>query len=177
MAIFKAYDIRGLTPEELDENHAERIGRATARFLSAKTLVVGRDARRSSPELFEALVRGINDEGVNVIDVGLVATPMVYFAVDHLEAGGGIMITASHNPAQYNGFKICREHAIPIGEASGLREIEALAERAADDPPSARRGSVETADVCAGYVDHALSAGEERPRLRVAIDCGNGMVT
>ncbi|MGE4607458.1 MAG: phosphomannomutase/phosphoglucomutase [Myxococcota bacterium] len=175
MAIFKAYDIRGVYPSELDAAQAHRIGRASARFIGATALVVGHDARSSSPELLEALLRGINDEGVNVIDIGLVATPMVYFAVDHLDAGGGIMITASHNPAQYNGFKICREHAIPIGEASGLREIEALAKGAADDPLSPTRGSVENVDVCAGYVEHALSAGVERPRLRVAIDCGNGM--
>ncbi len=175
MAIFKAYDIRGVYPSELDASHAHRIGRATARFIGAKALVVGHDARTSSPELLYALLRGINDEGVDVIDIGLVATPMVYFAVDHLGAGGGIMITASHNPGQYNGFKICREHAIPIGEASGLREIEALATAAADDPTRLPRGSVESMDVCAGYVEHALSAGTERRRMRVAIDCGNGM--
>ncbi len=175
MAIFKAYDIRGVYPRELDASHAHRIGRATARFIGAKALVVGRDARTSSPELLDALLRGINDEGVDVIDIGLVATPMVYFAVDHLDAGGGIMITASHNPGQYNGFKICREHAIPIGEASGLREIEALATAAADDPTRLPRGSVGSLDVCAGYVEHALSAGTERRRMRVAIDCGNGM--
>jgi phosphomannomutase len=175
MAIFKAYDIRGVYPSELDAAQAHRIGRATARFIGAKALVVGHDARTSSPELLEALLRGINDEGVDVIDIGLVATPMVYYAVDHLGAGGGVMITASHNPAQYNGFKICREHAIPIGEASGLREIEAIAKTATDDPPSSPRGSVENIDVCAGYVEHALTAGTKRPRLRVAIDCGNGM--
>ena len=175
MAIFKAYDIRGVYESELDAGHAHRIGRATARFIGATELVVGYDARTSSPALREALVQGITDEGVNVIDIGLVATPMVYFAVDQLDAGGGIMITASHNPAQYNGFKICREHAIPIGEASGLREIEALAKNADDAPLSSTRGSVESVDVCAGYVEHALSTGTERPRLRVAIDCGNGM--
>jgi phosphomannomutase len=173
--IFKAYDIRGITPDELDAETAHRIGRAAARFIGAGTLAVGRDARRSSPEMFEALVRGINDEGVDVIDLGLVSTPMVYYAVETLAAGGGIMVTASHNPAQYNGFKICREHAIPIGEASGLLEIERLTVEIANEAPLSKRGTIRSADVREGYVDHVLSVGRERPSLKVAIDCGNGM--
>ncbi|MCH8891803.1 MAG: phosphomannomutase/phosphoglucomutase, partial [Myxococcales bacterium] len=173
--IFKAYDIRGITPDELDAEGAHRIGRATARFIGAATLAVGRDARRSSPELFEALVRGINDEGVDVVDLGLVSTPMLYYAVETLEAGGGIMVTASHNPAQYNGFKICREHAIPIGEASGLLEIEKGSAEIADEAPRSKRGTIRSVDVREGYVDHVLTVGRGRPRLKVAIDCGNGM--
>ncbi len=174
MPIFKAYDIRGLVPDELDADAAGRIGAATARFLRVEKLVVGRDARTHSPELFEALVRGVTGQGVDVVDIGLVATPMVYFAVDHLDAGGGIMITASHNPGRYNGFKICREHAIPVGEATGLREIEQLC--AGDGPePVAKAGSVRARDITDAYVDHVLSVGTGRPSLRVAIDCGNGM--
>jgi phosphomannomutase len=175
MSIFKAYDIRGVVPEQLDARDAERVGRATARHFGARELVVGRDARRTSPELTEALLRGIGAEGVDVIEIGLVATPMLYFAVELLGAGGGIMVTASHNPAQYNGFKICREHAIPVGEASGLREIERIAASALEAPPAATRGRRRSADVTARYVEHALSVGRERPALRVAIDCGNGM--
>jgi phosphomannomutase len=173
--IFKAYDIRGITPDDLDAEDAYRIGRATARFIGAATLAVGRDARRSSPELFDALVRGINDEGVDVVDLGLVSTPMVYYAVETLAAGGGIMVTASHNPAQYNGFKICREHAIPIGEASGLLEIEKISAEIGNEAPQSKRGTIRSVDVGAGYVDHVLSVGRERKRLKVAIDCGNGM--
>jgi len=173
--IFKAYDIRGITPDELDEESAHRIGRATARFIGAPTLAVGRDARRSSPEMFEALVRGVNDEGVDVVDLGLVSTPMVYYAVEVLPTGGGIMVTASHNPAQYNGFKICREHAIPIGEASGLLEIEEISAKIANEAPRSKRGSIRSVDMSAGYVDHVLTVGRERPKLKVAIDCGNGM--
>jgi len=173
--IFKAYDIRGVTPDELDAESAHRIGRATARFIGATTLAVGRDARQSSPEMFEALVRGVNDEGVDVVDLGLVSTPMVYYAVEALPAGGGIMVTASHNPAQYNGFKICREHAIPIGEASGLLEIEKLSAEVANDAPRSKRGTIRSVDVRSGYVDHVLTVGRERPTLKVAIDCGNGM--
>ena len=173
--IFKAYDIRGVTPDDLDAEIAQRIGRATARFIGASTLAVGRDARRTSPELFEALVRGINDDGVDVIDLGLVSTPMVYYAVESLTAGGGIMVTASHNPAQYNGFKICREHAIPIGEASGLREIEKISHEIADEAPRSKRGTIRSVDVSAGYIDHVLSVGGEYKPLKLAIDCGNGM--
>jgi phosphomannomutase len=175
VSIFKAYDVRGVVPDQLDAGDAARIGRAVARHLGARALVVGRDARRSSPELAEALLRGIADEGVDVIDVGLVATPMLYYAVEALGAGGGVMVTASHNPAQYNGFKICREHAIPVGEASGLREIEALAGAISGEPAAKRRGGRRSADVVAGYVEHVLALGEERPALAVAIDCGNGM--
>jgi phosphomannomutase len=175
VSIFKAYDIRGTVPDQLDADTTYLIGRSAARFLAAETIAVGRDARSHSPELREALVRGIRDEGVDVIDLGLVATPMLYFAVESLGAGAGIMITASHNPAQYNGLKICREHAIPVGEASGLKEIESgLADVAAAEPVSAR-GRVREADVRDGYVEHVLSVGRERPELSVAIDCGNGM--
>ena len=177
MAIFKAYDIRGVCPDELDTADARRIGRATARYIGAAALVVGRDARAHSPGLFTALVEGINDEGVDVVDLGLVSTPMVYFAVERLRAGGGIMITASHNPAEYNGFKICREHAIPIGEASGLKEIESISASVDSAPPSRARGGVRSVDISAEYADHALSAGSSRTPMRVAIDCGNGMAS
>jgi phosphomannomutase len=175
VSIFKAYDIRGVVPDELDADAARRIGRALARQLGASVLAVGRDARRSSPQLFEQLVRGITEQGVDVVDLGLVTTPMVYFAVEHLGCGGGVMLTASHNPPQYNGFKICREHAIPVGEAGGLREIERLAGEAGRWRPTAAPGSVRHADVAAPYVEHALAVGSGRPRLRAAIDCGNGM--
>ncbi len=176
MPLFKAYDIRGIVPDELDAGMAWRIGRATARFLAAPVLVLGRDARPSSPELFEAAARGVREEGVRVIDLGLVSTPMLYFAVDHLGAAGGMMLTASHNPARYNGFKICREHAIPIGEASGLRDIERITRALApDEAPRRGLGGRERVDVRDAYVEHVLSVGSGRPRLRVALDCGNGM--
>jgi len=175
VSIFKAYDIRGVVPDELDAAAARRIGRAAARFLRTSRIAIGRDARRSSPELFEALLSGVVDEGVAVVDLGLVCTPMLYFGVEQLGTGGGIMLTASHNPPQYNGFKLCREHAIPIGEASGLQQIERLASSIASDPPAARRGSVEQVDLREAYVDHVLRVGGATPRLKVAIDCGNGM--
>ena len=179
MKLFKAYDIRGTTPDPLDAEVAYGIGRATAYFIGADTLVVGRDARRSSPELCASLLRGIRDEGVSVIDLGLVSTPMLYCAVDRLDAGGGIMVTASHNPAEYNGFKICRENAIPIGEDSGLREIEALLPERRGAPVVLGSPTLETVDIRASYVEQALSVGKSAPdaKLRVAIDCGNGMAS
>ena len=175
MSIFKAYDIRGVVPDQLGAGDAHAVGRAVARHFQARQLVVGRDARQSSPELAGALIRGIREEGVDVLDIGLVATPMLYYAVEALAADGGVMVTASHNPAQYNGFKICREHAIPVGEASGLREIEKLAAGIASEPVAKRVGGLRGAEVVDGYVEHVLAVGERRPALHVAIDCGNGM--
>jgi phosphomannomutase len=171
--IFKAYDIRGVVPDELTAEDGYRIGRAFARFTGAGEVAVGRDARVSSPELRDALVRGLQEEGTSVADLGLVSTPMLYYAVDHHRLGGGVMVTASHNPARYNGFKVCREHAIPVGEASGLREVERLAGSLGG--PGQGGGQVRSLDVTAGYVEHVLGVGTERPRLHVAIDCGNGM--
>ncbi len=175
MSIFKAYDIRGVVPDELDARTAHGIGRAAARFLAASSLVVARDARRSSPELAEALVRGLRDEGVEVLDLGLAGTPMVYFAVEHLKAGGGIMITASHNPAAYNGFKICGQHAIPIGQDTGLRDVERGVSERVRAPLAEPPRSVQSVDVREAYAEHVLAAGRGRPSLHVAVDCGNGM--
>jgi phosphomannomutase len=175
MSIFKAYDIRGTFPDQLDATTAHRVGRATARFIGAKRLVVARDARAHSPELVGELIRGIREEGAEVIDLGLAGTPMVYYAVDHLGAGGGIMLTASHNPAQYNGFKICRENAIPVGGETGLAEIEALSASIGSDPIAEPLGALTSYDAVPGYVEHALAIGGRCPEAHVAIDCGNGM--
>jgi len=179
MSIFKAYDIRGLVPEQLSADDAYAIGRATAHFLArfrSGPVAVGRDARPSSPELAAALVRGLTDEGSDVFELGLVSTPMLNFAVDHLRAAGGAMVTASHNPAQYNGLKVCREHAIPIGGPTGLQEIEALSKTLRGAAPAARRGRVDARDVREAYVRHVMALGPRScPPLRIAIDCGNGM--
>lgn len=175
MAIFKAYDIRGVVPDELDAKQAYRIGRAVAHFIAASPIAVGRDARTHSPELAGALIDGIRDEGIDVVDLGLVATPMLYFGVEAVSAAGGVMVTASHNPGRYNGFKVCREHAIPVGEASGLKRIEALCADRAAAPKAAVRGGIRSHDVRQAYALHALSVGVHRPRLKVVIDCGNGM--
>jgi len=177
MAIFKAYDIRGIVPDELDAAKAYAIGRATAHFVGDGPIAVGRDARVHSPLLSAALIDGICDEGLSVIDLGLVATPMLYFGVASLAAAAGIMVTASHNPGEYNGFKICLRDAVPVGESSGLREIEALVDVRSDAPKADSRGSVTAHDVGAGYTEHALAVGQACPTLKVVIDCGNGMAS
>jgi len=124
-----------------------------------------------------ALIDGICDEGISVVDVGLVATPMLYFGVASLGAAAGIMVTASHNPGEYNGFKICLRDAVPVGENSGLREIEALLEARSDASKANPRGTVTTHDLRVGYTEHALSVGQDCPALKVVIDCANGMAS
>nr|WP_286198404.1 hypothetical protein [Salinisphaera sp. G21_0] len=123
LSCFKAYDIRGRMPDELNEDIAWRIGRATAEYLKPKTMVVGGDIRLSTPELKTALSDGLRAGGVDVIDIGLCGTEEVYFATSHLKADGGIMVTASHNPKDYNGMKLVREESKPISGDTGLREM------------------------------------------------------
>ena len=179
MPLFKAYDIRGVVPDELDAAIAYRIGRGVGQYIrgeyGGETLAVGRDARTHTPELADALTRGIRDEGVTVVDLGLVATPMLYHAVDHLGLAGGVMVTASHNPGQYNGFKVCRENAIPIGGDSGLADIERLASERAEAPVAEPRGDLKNADVLETYLAQSLAVGGACPPMKIAIDCGNGM--
>lgn len=176
MPLFKAYDIRGVVPDELTTDIAHRIGRATARFFGGGPVILGRDARTHSPSMRDAVVRGLCEEGLDVVDLGVVSTPLLYFAVDHLRGAGGVMITASHNPGRYNGFKICREHAIPVGGASGLVDIERMTEEVAGAPPVATPGTVREIDLTAAYVAHiAKLLPAACPSLHVAIDCGNGM--
>jgi phosphomannomutase len=177
MPLFKAYDIRGIVPDELDAKQAHAIGRATAHFVGEGPIVVGRDARTHSPELASALVDGIRDEGIDVTDVGLVATPMLYYAVSSQQAAAGVMVTASHNPAEYNGFKVCARNAVPVGEATGLRDIEALVEARAQAPVAGSRGALTRREITEGYAGHVLALGRGRPSLKVAIDCGNGMAS
>jgi len=177
MALFKAYDIRGIVPDELDAAKAYSIGRAVAHFVAEGPIAVGRDARVHSEELTDSLVEGIRDEGLDVLDLGWVATPMLYFGVETLSAAAGVMVTASHNPGRYNGFKICRAHAVPVGEASGLKEIERLVEARAKAVKAARRGERSKHDVREGYARHVLALATARPKLKVAIDCGNGMAS
>ncbi len=123
-SIFKAYDIRGVYPDEIDEKTAYAIGRSLVEYLNAKNIVVGRDARASSPALFAALSKGITEAGCNVLDLGLATTPMVYFASHQSGIDGSISLTASHNPPEYNGMKLTRKDAVPIGGNSGMAEIK-----------------------------------------------------
>ncbi len=175
LACFKAYDVRGRVPEDLDEGLARRIGRAFVDVTGAREVVVGRDIRLSSPGLATAVIAGLNESGADVLDIGICGTEEVYFGTAHSGAGGGIMVTASHNPPDYNGMKFVAEGARPISGDSGLHEIR---DRAAVGifGPVGHRGTVRPADMTAAYVDHLLSyvtAADLQP-LTVVTNPGNG---
>ncbi|MFI5314232.1 MAG: phosphomannomutase/phosphoglucomutase [Myxococcota bacterium] len=173
--IFKAYDIRGLAPEELDARGALAIGRAFARHLEGGPIAVGYDMRASADELRDAFLAGLCGEGRSVIDIGRVSTPMLYFATASSGAAGGAMITASHNPGAYNGFKLCGRNALPIGIESGLAAIRDRALALAGDPAPPTRAGVTRRDVKPAYFDMLLELFPARPRLRAVIDAGNGI--
>jgi phosphomannomutase len=176
--VFKAYDVRGIYPDELDEAGAEAIGRAYVEHFEPRRIAVGRDMRLSSPAMHEAVMRGAATAGADVLDLGLVGTEMVYFAVGSLELEGGIMVTASHNPKQYTGLKLVRRGALPVGGDSGLLDLRDLIEsgnRSATGPDD--RGEVRDLDVWPEYVARVLSFVDVdaiKP-LRVVIDAANGM--
>jgi phosphomannomutase len=173
--VFKAYDVRGIYPAELDEEGAYAIGRAYVEQFEPKRIAVGRDMRLSSPAMAAATIRGAVDAGAEVYDVGLVGTEMLYFAVGDLDLDGGIAVTASHNPKEYTGMKIVRRGALPVGGESGLLEIRDRALRGFGEPNGA--GRVEEADIWPGYVDRVLSFVDVEAigRLKVVIDAANGM--
>src|SRR5579883_2478147 len=174
--IFSSYDIRGIYGQNLTDEVAYRIGRAAAQYLQVPEIAIGRDMRLSSPQLTAALIRGITDQGVNVIDLGMTTTDELYFAVGKFNYPAGIMVTASHNPGKYNGMKFCRAEARPISKETGLSDIRDLAMSGKFAEP-ARKGEVTKRDVLDDYVNHALSfidASKIRP-LKVVIDAGNGM--
>jgi phosphomannomutase len=174
--VFKAYDVRGIYPGQIDEAGAEAIGRAYVEQFEPQRMAVGRDMRVSSAAMQEALIRGATAAGADVLDLGLVGTEMVYFAVGSLGLEGGVMVTASHNPKQYTGMKLVRRGALPVGSESGLLDVRDRA-LAGDTGLEPRAGSVEAHDIWPAYVDRVLSfvdGGSIKP-LRVAIDAANGM--
>lgn len=177
LTCFKAYDIRGKLGEELNEEIVYRIGRAFARFLKPKTVVVGGDMRITSESLKQSVARGLQDEGVNVIDIGLCGTEEIYFATSHLSTDGGIVITASHNPMDYNGMKMVREGSRPISADTGLDDIKKMAEN--DDfpqPKPSERGEYRQDTVLNAYVKHLLSyidLAQLKP-LKLVVNAGNG---
>ena len=174
--IFKAYDVRGVYPDEINEETVYRIGRAFVQYLHPTTVAVGRDMRLSSPALAAALIRGLTEQGADVVDLGLTTTDELYFAVGKFNYPAGIMVSASHNPKQYNGLKWCRENAIAISSETGGDEIRDLA-LAGNFPTAARQGEVIQRDVTDDYVRHVLSfidVAKIRP-LKIAVDAGNGM--
>jgi phosphomannomutase len=186
-AIFKAYDIRGIYPDQLDEEAAWKIGYAAARFLrslltgyrrgqkNAQSVCVGRDMRTHSEELSRALIEGMNSTDTNVIDIGLIDTPQMYFAINRLGTCGGVQVTASHNPARYNGFKISGLGAIPVGVDTGLKDIEHIA-TALPHTKAKSTASIKNLDLTEEYRNHVLKF--YRPstkRLKIAVDASNGM--
>ncbi|MBL1216989.1 MAG: phosphomannomutase/phosphoglucomutase [Planctomycetes bacterium] len=190
--VFKAYDIRAKYPNPLNEGTAWKIGYGTARFLleqakeqgqtdpMMKHVLIGRDMRPSSPDLQESLCNGIRACGAHVIDLGLVDTPFVYFAINYLDCAGGVQVTASHNPVEYNGFKISGMRAVPIGQVSGLEDISKYAAMADQTKTMAQdslvMGRFEERDLWNGYQDHVLSFLKLGSRkLKVVVDASNGM--
>jgi phosphomannomutase/phosphomannomutase/phosphoglucomutase len=176
LSCFKAYDVRGRVPDELDETLAYDIGRAYAALIAPRQVAVGRDIRHSSVPLQAALMRGLADSGTEVIDIGLCGTEGVYFATFAQQYGGGIMVTASHNPPDYNGMKFVREGSRPISADTGLREIQRLIEQRELPPKAARAGAVRKHDSGASYVHHLLSYVDVRrlKPLKVVVNAGNG---
>src|ERR671916_1262739 len=178
-SIFKAYDIRGVYPENLDESVARDIGRAFVNHLglSGSRVVVARDMRLSSESLERAFTEGVTGAGADVLDIGLVSTDALYFAVGHLEEPGGAMITASHNPKDYNGLKLCREDAIALSGDEGISQIRDLITSDKLPEPNEDVGSVEEGDVIEDYAEHCLNFinTEGLRPLKIVVDAGNGM--
>jgi len=175
LAIFKAYDVRGTVPEQIDEDLAHATGRAFAKVVGAPKIVVAHDMRPSSPGLAAAFANGASELGVDVTIIGLSSTDEMYFASGHLGLPGA-MFTASHNPAQYNGIKMCRAYAVPIGMETGLAEIRDLVIAGVKVDPTVAPGVIEQGDVLEAYAAHLLSLAPIRGRrLRVVADAGNGM--
>jgi phosphomannomutase len=176
--LFKAYDVRGIVPDELTPDGAYRIGRGLVLALRPETVAVGRDMRVSSPLIAGALIDGIRDQGADVVDLGLVSTDGLYFAVGKFGYPAGVMVTASHNPAEYNGLKICREEARALSLDGGLGEIRDLAVAGNfPDSEGGRRGDLSERTILDAYAEHVLSlvdVAKIRP-LKIAIDAGNGM--
>jgi len=185
--IFKAYDIRGIYPDQLNEEDAWKIGCATARFLrsllrgyqrgqtASQSLCVGRDMRTHSESIAKALIEGMNSTGANVIDIGMIDTPQMYFAINHFGTCGGVQVTASHNPANYNGFKISGLDAKPVGGDTGLKDIEHIAMALLHTKGKAA-GSVKKHDLTAEYKKHVLKFLRPKvKKLKIAVDASNGM--
>lgn len=185
--IFKAYDIRGLYPSQLDEQAAWKIGYGTAQFLrsllrgyergqeNGQAVCVGRDMRTHSESLVNALISGMRSTGTNVIDIGMIDTPQMYFAINHLGTCGGVQVTASHNPAEYNGFKISGIEAKPVSEATGLKDIQHIATSLVHTKGN-ETGVVRKTDITDAYRKHVLKFADQRIKpLKVAVDASNGM--
>jgi phosphomannomutase len=176
ISCFKAYDIRGKVPSELNPELAYKIGIAYAKHISAEKIVIGHDIRKSSEALSDALTKGLNDNGVDVIDIGLCGTEMVYYATPALEADGGIMITASHNPPEYNGMKFIKKGAVPVGYDSGLKEVEQMILKGDLHPLSHDAGDTTQHDVMNGFIQNLRKFynPDKIKTYKVVVNAGNG---
>lgn len=175
LACFKAYDVRGRIPDEINEDIAYRVGRAFAEYLKPKTVVVGYDIRLTSQQMCESLTEGLTDGGVNVLNIGKCGTEEIYFATSHLNTDGGICVTASHNPKDYNGMKFVRAESKPISGDTGLKDIERLAHEN-NFPAVTNKGSVEQIDCAPAYIDHLktyVDIDQLKP-LKIVCNAGNG---
>ena len=175
-AVFKAYDIRGTVPEQLDAELFQKIGAAFAAFAGADRILLARDMRPSGVELGAAFAVGVQSQGVDVVDLGLASTDLLFFASGKLDAPGA-MLTASHNPAQYNGIKLCLQGAKPVGEESGLAEIQEMVAAGGPPPPNREPGQLTSQDLLDDYAAHVRSFADSevlRP-LKVVADTANGM--
>src|SRR5499427_3768499 len=155
--IFKAYDVRGVYPGEVDEAAARAIGSAFVVYLQAKRIAVGRDMRLSSPSLAAAFIEGATSQGADVVDYGMIATDVLYFAVARDRHDGGVQVTASHNPKQYNGMKMVRQEAFPLSGDAGLNDIRSMIALDRVPPRASRRGQVTSKNVLDEYVEHVMS--------------------
>ena len=176
-AIFKAYDVRGLYPQEINEDAARLIGRGFVSYLGAKRIAVSRDMRLSSPSIAAAFIEGATEQGADVVDYGMMGTDMMYFAVARDGHDGGVQITASHNPKEYNGIKMVRKEAFPLSGEAGIGDIRDMIASGKLPAPAATRGTVTTANVVEDYVKHVMSfidPAKIKP-FNVVLDAGNGM--
>ena len=177
MGAFHAYDIRGVYNVDFDKETAYKVGYFLPELLSADKVLVGRDDRVSSPEIHEYLLKGITDVGADVYDIGLSTTPMVYFGTANYGFKASVQITASHNPAEYNGLKVSRENALPVGLDTGLGQIKEWIESGRECPPAAVRGQVHPMDIKADYLSFLLKYKGDWSGLKIAMDVSNGMAS
>jgi phosphomannomutase len=175
MGIFKSYDIRGIFDREWNGDTARAIGRNLPGLLEARRIAVGRDVRLSSDEVFRELTRGITEAGCDVADIGLCDTPAVYFSTAHFDMDGSVMITASHNPPEYNGLKVSRRSAVPVGYETGLAELERRVTAGVTPPRPSAPGTVSRLDIRPDYLAHLSRFTSDLSRLKAVIDCSNGM--
>ncbi len=175
MGAFHAYDIRGIYNVDFNKEDAYKVGYFLPELLGADKVLVGRDCRVSSPEIHDYLIKGITDAGADVDDIGLSSTPLVYFGTANYGYKASVQITASHNPAEYNGMKVSRENALPVGLDTGLGQIKQWIEEGRPTPPAAKKGSVKQIDIKADYIAFLKKFKADFSNLKIAFDLSNGM--